>query len=138
MDYVLPAGEPPPISDLNTTPLIDVLLVLLVMFIITLPIQTHAVKFELPSERPVQIVRPVSNELAITARGRILWNGNEMTKAELSSLLLGSQQMDPVPELHLRSESNAPYEAVDEVLAITKRAHVRNVGFVGNELFANF
>lgn len=135
---VLDGRDSTPILDLNTTPLIDVLLVLLVMFIITLPIQTHAVKFEIPSGPPVKTVLPVSNEVSVTAGGQILWNGQQVSASELRSLLLQTQQIDPVPELHLRPQSAARYETVDQVLAIAKRAHVRNMGFVGNEAYANF
>ncbi len=132
------AGEP--IMDINTTPLIDVLLVLLIMFIITIPIQTHAVKLDLPqsSEAPPPPVDPIKNKVVITEAGAILWNGVQVNSLQLRQYLDVSQQMDPLPELHLQPEPNARYEVVDQVLAITKQAHVEKMGFVGNEQYANF
>ena len=132
------AGEP--IMDINTTPLIDVLLVLLIMFIITIPIQTHAVKLDLPqsSDAPPPPVDPIKNKVVITAGGALLWNGAPVNTDQLRQYLEVSQQMDPLPELHLQPESNARYETVDQVLAITKEARVEKMGFVGNEQYANF
>jgi biopolymer transport protein ExbD len=132
------SGEP--IMDINTTPLIDVLLVLLIMFIITIPIQTHAVKLDLPqnSDAPLPPVDPIKNKIVITAAGALLWNGSPVNTAQLRQYLEVSQQMDPLPELHLQPEPNARYETVDQVLAITKQARVEKMGFVGNEQYANF
>jgi biopolymer transport protein ExbD len=131
-------GEP--IMDINTTPLIDVLLVLLIMFIITIPIQTHAVKLDLPqsSEAPPPPVDPIKNKVVITAAGELLWNGQPVNTEQLRQYLEVSQQMDPLPELHLQPEPTARYEVVDQVLAITKLARVEKMGFVGNEQYANF
>jgi biopolymer transport protein ExbD len=132
------AGEP--IMDINTTPLIDVLLVLLIMFIITIPIQTHAVKLDLPQSdgSPPPPVDPIKNKVVITAAGAILWNGTPVNMVQLRQYLDVSQQMDPLPELHLQPEPTARYEVVDQVLAITKQARVEKMGFVGNEQYANF
>jgi biopolymer transport protein ExbD len=132
-------GEP--IMDINTTPLIDVLLVLLIMFIITIPIQTHAVKLDLPqnqANQPPPPVDPIKNKVVITEPGAILWNGSPVTLVQLRQYLDVSQQMNPVPELHLQPEPNARYEIVDQVLAVTKQAHVEKMGFVGNEAYADF
>jgi biopolymer transport protein ExbD len=126
-----------PIAGINTTPLIDVLLVLLVMFIITIPIQTHAVKLDLPTGLPPSNpLNPVVNGLEITQTGTILWNGASISEDRLGRVLQRTQQMNPVPELHLRPEAEARYEKVDRVLAIIKREHVQKVGFVGNEAYA--
>ena len=133
------SGEP--MMDINTTPLIDVMLVLLIMFIITIPIQTHAVKLDLPVNQPNQTpppIDPVKNKVVITAQGQILWNGNPVSPEQLRQYLELSQQINPIPELHLQPEPEARYELVDEVLAITKRAHVEKMGFVGNEAYMNF
>ena len=132
------SGEP--IMDINTTPLIDVLLVLLIMFIITIPIQTHAVKLDLPqsSDAPPPPVDPIKNKIVITAGGALLWNGAPVNTDQLRQYLEVSQQMDPLPELHLQPEPNARYETVDQVLALTKLAHVEKMGFVGNEQYSNF
>jgi biopolymer transport protein ExbD len=131
-------GEP--MLDINTTPLIDVMLVLLIMFIITIPIQTHAVKLDLPVNQPNQPpppIEPIKNKVVVSANGQILWNGSPVTKQQLRQYLDVTQQMNPIPELHLQPDSTARYELVDEVLAITKQAHVQKMGFVGNEYYMN-
>ena len=133
------AGEP--MMDINMTPLIDVMLVLLIMFIITIPIQTHAVKLDLPVDQPNSPpppIDPVKNKVVITAQSQILWNGTPVAPEQLRQYLELSQQIQPIPELHLQPEPEARYELVDEVLAITKRAHVEKMGFVGNEAYMNF
>ena len=133
------AGEP--MMDINTTPLIDVMLVLLIMFIITIPIQTHAVKLDLPVDQPNSPpppIDPVKNKVVITAGGEILWNGSPVSQEQLRQYLELSQQIQPIPELHLQPEPDAKYVLVDEVLAITKRARVEKMGFVGNEAYMNF
>src|SRR3954452_6780597 len=132
------SGEP--MMDINTTPLIDVMLVLLIMFIITIPIQTHAVKLDLPvnqQNNPPPPIDPVKNKVVVTAQDQILWNGNPVSSQQLRQYLDVTQQMNPVPELHLQPDATARYEKVDEVLAITKRAHVQKMGFVGNEYYMN-
>ena len=133
------SGEP--MLDINTTPLIDVMLVLLIMFIITIPIQTHAVKLDLPVNQPNQTpppINPVKNILSINAQDQVLWNGQPVSMEQLRQYLDTTQQMNPIPELHLQPDSTARYELVDEVLAVTKRAHVEKMGFVGNEAYMNF
>jgi biopolymer transport protein ExbD len=127
-----------PMMEINTTPLIDVMLVLLIMLIITIPIQTHAVKLDLPQNDPSQVnppIDPIKNKVVITAAGEILWNGSPVSQENLRLYLDRTQQMNPTPELHLQPEPDARYELVDEVLAITKRAHVDKMGFVGNEAY---
>ena len=133
------SGEP--MLDINVTPLIDVMLVLLIMFIITLPVQTHAVKLDLPQDttnEPPPPILPTKNKVVITAQNQILWNGSPVSPEQLRLYLDATQQMDPIPELHLQPEPNARYELVDQVLAITKRSHVEKMGFVGNEAYATF
>ena len=130
------AGEP--MLDVNVTPLIDVMLVLLIMFIITIPIQTHAVKLDLPvnqQNQPPPPIEPLKNKVTIDAAGNIFWNGSAISKPQLRAYLDATQQMNPVPELHLQPDATARYETVDEVLAITKQAHVQKMGFVGNEYY---
>jgi biopolymer transport protein ExbD len=125
--------------DINTTPLIDVMLVLLIMFIITLPIQTPAVKLDLPVNQntPPPPIQPLKNTVGVTAQNVITWNGNPITMDQLRTYLEVTQQMNPVPELHLQPDATARYELVDEILAVTKRAHVQKMGFVGNEYYQN-
>jgi biopolymer transport protein ExbD len=125
--------------DVNVTPLIDVMLVLLIMFIITIPIQTHAVKLDLPqnTNQPPPPIEPTKNILVVNAQDQVLWNGNPVTMDQLRQYLDTTQQMNPVPELHLQPDATARYEKVDEVLAVTKKAHVQKMGFVGNEYYMN-
>lgn len=133
-------AEGEPMMDINTTPLIDVMLVLLIMFIITIPIQTHAVKLDLPvnqPNQPIPPIEPIKNTVSINAQDQILWNGNPVSQEQLRQYLEITQQMNPIPELHLQPDATARYEVVDEVLAITKRAHVQKMGFVGNEYYMN-
>jgi len=132
------SGEP--MLDVNVTPLIDVMLVLLIMFIITIPIQTHAVKLDLPVNQPQNQpppINPVKNTLSINAQDQVLWNGSPVTMEQLRTYLDATQQMNPVPELHLQPDATARYEIVDQVLAVTKKAKVQKMGFVGNEYYMN-
>ena len=130
------AGEP--MMDMNVVPLIDVLLVLLIMFIITIPVQSHAVKLDLPVNLPQNNpppIDPVKNVVTINAQNQIFWNGGPVSQPQLRAYLEQTQQMNPIPELHLQPDATARYETVDEVLAITKRAKVQKMGFVGNEYY---
>jgi biopolymer transport protein ExbD len=141
MAMAMASAEGEPMMDINTTPLIDVMLVLLIMFIITIPIQTHAVKLDLPQDQQNQQpppIDPVKNKIVITPAGQVLWNGAPVDLVTLRQYLDLTQQMNPIPELHLQPDPNARYELVDEVLAVTKHAHVEKMGFVGNEAYANF
>lgn len=132
------SGEP--MLDVNVTPLIDVMLVLLIMFIITIPIQTHAVKLDLPVNQPQNTpppINPIKNTLSINAQDQVLWNGSAVSMDQLRTYLDATQQMNPIPELHLQPDATARYEIVDEVLAVTKKAKVQKMGFVGNEYYMN-
>jgi len=133
-------AEGEPMIEMNVTPLIDVMLVLLIMFIITIPVQTHAVKLDLPVNQPNQPPPPidrVKNVLSINAQDQVLWNGSPVSMDQLRAYLDTTQQMNPVPELHLQPDATARYEVVDEVLAVTKKAKVQKMGFVGNEYYMN-
>ncbi|MGZ8335062.1 MAG: ExbD/TolR family protein [Allosphingosinicella sp.] len=130
-----------PMMDINTTPLIDVMLVLLIMFIITIPVQTHAVKLDLPQDQQNQTpppIDPVKNKIVIMPNDAVLWNGAPVDLVTLRQYLDITTTMSPTPELHLQPHPNARYEQVDEVLAVAKRANVQAMGFVGNEAYATF
>jgi len=134
------ASETEPMMEINTTPLIDVMLVLLIMFIITIPIQTHAVKLDLPVNSDTNTpppIDPVKNKIVITPEGAVMWNAEPVDLVRLRQYLDLTQTMNPIPELHLQPDQNARYELVDEVLAVTKRANVEKMGFVGNEAYMN-
>ena len=131
------SGEP--MLDVNVTPLIDVMLVLLIMFIITIPIQTHAVKLDLPvdtGQNTPPPVDPVKNKVVVTPDNQVLWNGSPIDLVRLRQYLDITQTMNPIPELHLEPDGQARYDLVDRVLAVTKRAQVEKMGFVGNEKYA--
>jgi biopolymer transport protein ExbD len=119
---------------MNTTPLIDVMLVLLVMMIITIPPQSHAVKIDLPSIG-VPIANPVRNLLVVTESGQALWNGEAVTNGQLRAVLGATAAMEPAPELHFQPDAKARYARVDEVLAMSKQAGVTKMGFVGNDAY---
>jgi biopolymer transport protein ExbD len=130
-------GEP--MMEMNTTPLIDVMLVLLIMMIITIPIQTHAVKVDLPQPSPdsAPVVDTQKNKLYIDTEGRIFWNAAQIDEVTLRQYLDASLAIDPEPELHFQPDPQARYEVVDKVLAIIKRANITKLGFVGNEQYRN-
>ena len=133
--------EAAPMMEINMTPLIDVLLVLIIMLIITIPIQTHAVKLDLPQnadQNDPPPIDPVKNKIVISGAGQTLWNGAPVELTQLRQYLDITQQMNPVPELHLQPEANARYELVDQVLVVTKQAKVEKMGFVGNEAYGKF
>jgi biopolymer transport protein ExbD len=134
-------AEGEPMMEINTTPLIDVMLVLIIMLIITIPVQTHAVKLDLPQQQQNQTpppIDPVKNKIVVTAAGAVLWNGSPVNLVQLRQFLDQTQQMNPTPELHLQPEPDARYELVDEVLVVTKQANVDKMGFVGNEAYSKF
>lgn len=128
-------GEP--MMEMNTTPLIDVMLVLLIMFIITIPPQTHAVKVDLPQNQntPPPPVLPDKNTLSINPAGVVAWNGLPVTQVTLTQYLDASKRLATEPELHFQPDPEAKYEKVDQVLAIIKRAKIEKLGFIGNEQY---
>ena len=129
-------GEP--MMDLNMTPLIDVLLVLIIMFIITIPVQTHAVKVDLPvGTPPTNVIDTQKNKIAIDAAGTITWNGVPVNEATLATYLDQSAGLVPEPELHFQPDATARYEVVDKTLAIIKHSKITKLGFIGNEQYYN-
>jgi biopolymer transport protein ExbD len=132
------AAQANPIIEMNTTPLIDVMLVLLVMFIITIPIQTHAVKVDLPVCNNCPRPNATKNDVVIARSGAILWNGVDVGEDGLRHDLALTKRMRPTPELHVRPDAEARYEVVDRVLADIKHAQIDKFGFVGNEAYRNW
>jgi len=131
-------GEGAPLVEMNTTPLIDVMLVLLIMFIITIPVQTHAVKLDLPPPNPNPgDIDPVVNTVEIDFLGNIYWNKGEVTLEQLLGYMKQAAAMPEQPELRLRPEAEARYELVDKVMAEAQQAGIEKMGFVGNEAYAN-
>jgi len=119
-----------PISAINVTPFIDVLLVLLIMIILTVPMQSHKVPIDLPSDgapSPAQL----SHQLDIDRQGGLLWDGRRVSDAQLPALLARVAADDA--ELHLKTDPETRYERFDAVLAVVKRANITRLGFIGNE-----
>jgi biopolymer transport protein ExbD len=132
-------GEP--MMDMNMTPLIDVLLVLLIMFIITIPVATHSVDIDLPQGNPPPqdiIVDPVKNKLILTQTDQILWNGTVIDSGQLVTLLSDTTRMAVEPELQFEPEPLASYDITAKVLQIIKQSGVTKFGFVGNERYRTF
>jgi len=120
-----------PMNDINMVPLIDVMLVLLVIFIITAPLLTHAVKLDLPkADAQVNQLKPDKIELAIDATGARFWNGEPVTRAEAAARFATEGQRTPQPEVHLRADQAVPYRHVAETLADAARAGLPKIGFV--------
>ncbi|MGV1684666.1 ExbD/TolR family protein [Sphingopyxis sp. NJF-3] len=129
--------ENEPMMEMNTTPLIDVMLVLLIMFIITIPVQTHAVKIDLPVPTDNQNnVDPQKNKVMIDAAGVISWNGTAIDLAQLAQYLEETKALPVEPELQVQPDPYARYYIVDNVMAVIKRSGVGKLGFVGNEQYA--
>jgi biopolymer transport protein ExbD len=125
-------GEGEPMMEMNMTPLIDVMLVLLTLLIITLPIQTHAVKLDMPSGVPTKgDFKPVVVNLVVDFDGSILWNGATVDRATLDAYFLDAAQAEPQPEIHLNPNKLAKYDVVAKVLADAQRLGVKKIGFTG-------
>src|ERR1700681_3707560 len=131
------AGEP--MCDINTTPLIDVMLVMLIMLIITLPIMTHAVKLDMPQTNqppPPPDQRPEVIELEIDFDGTVVWNGTGVPNIEtLEGFFRNEANKDPQPEIHLRPDRRAMYDTVARVLAAAQRNRMKRIGFVNTGEF---
>jgi len=125
--------------DINTTPLIDVMLVLLVTLIMSLPIQTHAVKLDMPPPNPNQpppTEIPEVIQLDIDFDDSILYNGNPTQLAQLDGYFLSEAQKEPQPEIHLRPDKRSHYDMTARVLAAAQRNHMEKIGFVNTTEFS--
>ena len=128
--------EPEVMMDINTTPLIDVMLVLIIMLIITIPVQLHAVNLNMPQGNPPQLVKPEVVTLDIEASGALRWNGEAVAdRAALEARLKAAAAQPDQPELHLRANKAVDYGVVAMVLASAQRLGVTKLGMVGNEQF---
>ena len=120
-----------PVSDINMVPLIDVMLVLLVIFIVTAPLLTHAVKLDLPkASSAVNQAPPQKVEFAIDASGQRFWNGEMVTREDAAARFAAEGAKDPQPEVHLRADQSVAYRFVAETLADASKAGLSKVGFV--------
>jgi len=131
------AGDPDVMIDINTTPLIDVMLVLLVMLIITLPIQLHSVNLNMPvGNPPPPLVKPEVLKIDIDNASRIYWNGEVLEdRAALEEKISAAAAQPTQPEIHLRPDKNAKYNQVALVLASAQRLGLTKIGIIGSEQF---
>ena len=129
-----------PMMEMNTTPLIDVLLVLLILIIITIPMQNHSVDIDLPSpsNTPPQNVQPVKNKIVLTPDNQILWNGGAINQNQLVTNLQATKAMNPEPELQFEPDPQAGYDLAAKTVHIIKGSGVTKFGFVGNEKYRVF
>jgi biopolymer transport protein ExbD len=131
-----------PMMEMNTTPLIDVMLVLLIMFIITIPVATHSVDIDLPAPNndppPPDQIDPIKNKIVLTQAGEILWNGAAIGQGELVRNLNITKGIKPEPELQFEPEPTASYDLSVRVLQVIKASGVTKFGFVGNEKYRSF
>ncbi len=131
--------EPEVMIEMNATPLIDVMMVLLIMLIITIPAQLHSVNLDMPAASPSRPPKaPVVVRVEVDARSAVNWNGQPLvTRAELEAKLQEAAAQQPQPELHIRAHAQAKYEAVAGVMAGAQRHGLRKLGIVGAEQFAD-
>lgn len=125
-------GEDELLASINTTPLVDVMLVLLIIFLITVPVVTHTVPVQLPAERnqPTQ-TRPQNINVSVDANGNLYWSQQKLSGlADLQKRLLAVTNEQPQPEVHIWGDQNAHYQAVGEVLLAAQRAGIQKVGFI--------
>ena len=126
-------GDSKPMAEINMIPLIDVMLVLLVIFIITAPLLTHAVKIDLPqaASKP-NLTKPDNIQLGIDAQGTLFWNGEVVAKSEMRHHLRAAAGLKPQPELHLRADKSTQYQTLAEVMAEAAQAGLTRIGFVSD------
>ncbi len=120
-----------PMSEINVTPLVDVMLVLLVIFIVTAPLFTHAIRVDLPqTDAQPTPKKPETVALALDADGGLSWNGETVTLADLAPRLIEAATKQPQPEIHLYADHDTRYQALAEVMAAVQTAGLQKVGFV--------
>ena len=118
-------------NEINMTPLVDVMLVLLIIFIITVPVMKHAVNIDLPrATNQPQDTRPETISLSVDSEGAYFWNESRIEDSELTTRLMAEAIKQPQPELHIRGDKSARYERVAQAMAAAQQAGVRKIGFV--------
>ena len=118
-------------NEINMTPLVDVMLVLLIIFIITIPVMKHAVNIDLPrATNQVQDTKPQTIRLSVDAQGDYYWNENKVAETDLVPMLQAEAAKEPQPELHLRGDKNVRYERVAQAMAAAQQAGVKKIGFI--------
>jgi biopolymer transport protein ExbD len=118
-------------SDINMTPLVDVMLVLLIIFIIAVPVITHSVKVDLPrADNTLNQIKPETINLSVTTGGKLFWNETEMSEAQLQERLATEASKQPQPEIHIRGDRKVEYEHVMRAMAAVQKAGILKLGFV--------
>lgn len=120
-----------PMADINITPMVDVMLVLLVIFIITAPLFTHAIKVDLPTAQSAPTPeKPETISLSIDRAGKMFWNNDPIPKNELETRLIAAAQRQPQPELQLRADKDTRYETLAQVMSLAQSNGLTKIGFV--------
>ncbi len=123
-------GHAAPMSEINTTPLVDVMLVLLIIFIVTAPLMTQAIRIDLPQSAAVSQEKPETVTLALDADGRLYWNDTAIEEGELLARIDAAAQRRPQPELHLRADRETRYQKIAEIMGAAREAGIEKLGFV--------
>lgn len=125
------SGANAPMSEINTTPLVDVMLVLLVIFIITAPLMTHAVRIDLPkASSELLSEKPEVVSISIDHAGKIYWNDQPVTEADAKDKLAAAAKQNPQPEVHIRADKDTRYQVLAEIMANAQTAGITKLGFV--------
>lgn len=124
-------GSDEVMNEINMTPLVDVMLVLLIIFIITVPVMKHSVEVELPrATNQTEDIKPATVRLAISADGKYFWNGEAVSDEQLETNLTAEGVKEPQPDLHIQGDKEVRYERVAQAMAAAQRAGVKKIGFV--------
>jgi biopolymer transport protein ExbD len=124
-------GTAQPMSEINVTPLVDVMLVLLVIFIITAPLLSYAIRLDLPNDAaPTADIAPATIKLSINADGQLYWDADQVNDEQLRTRLMSAGQQSPAPEVHLRADKATRYERISFVLSTAQQAGLLKIGFV--------
>jgi biopolymer transport protein ExbD len=124
-------GDEQPMAEINTTPLVDVMLVLLIIFMVTAPLFTHAVKIDLPrAQSELDAEKPDTIALAIDAAGKVFWNNDAIDDSALSERFAQAAALPTQPELHLRADRDTRYDVIARIMAQAQRAGLKKIGFV--------
>ena len=128
-------GESEYNTTINVVPLVDIMLVLISIFIITLPVMTHAVKIDLPRADPNQVPPPPTQAISIEVKydGQVAWDGNIVTPTELRQYITSASKQDPQPDVHVQVDRRAKYDAAAAVLFAVQRGGLKRIGFVADE-----
>ena len=118
-------------NEINMTPLVDVMLVLLIIFIITIPVMKHSVNIDLPrATNQQQEVKPETVRLSVDAQGQYFWNENKVADADLAPMLQAEAIKEPQPELHIRGDKDVRYERVAQAMAAAQQSGIKKIGFI--------